>query len=46
MQIVFRDSKSLMLKIVKLTVNPEVMIADDVEYYKQIRNYNKQSEMP
>ena len=22
------------------------MIADDVEYYKQIRNYNKQSEMP
>ena len=45
-KIVFRDSKVWMLKNCKTHGESEVMIADDVEYYKQIRNYNKQSEMP
>ncbi len=45
-KIVFRDDKVWMLKYCKTHGESEVMIADDVEYYKQIRNYNKQSEMP
>lgn len=45
-KIVFRDQKVWMLKNCKTHGESEVMIADDVEYYKQIRNYNKQSEMP
>ena len=45
-KIVFRDEKVWMLKYCKKHGESEVMIADDVEYYKQIRNYNKQSEMP
>ena len=45
-KIVFRDNKVWMLKNCKTHGESEVMIADDVEYYKQIRNYNKQSEMP
>ncbi|WP_412467790.1 radical SAM protein [Pedobacter sp. KLB.chiD] len=45
-KIVFQDAKVFMLKNCRVHGNSKVMIADDVEYYKQIRNYNKQSEMP
>ena len=45
-KIVFQDAKVFMLKNCKVHGASKVMIADDVEYYKQIRNYNKQSEMP
>ena len=45
-KIVFQDAKVYMLKNCKTHGDSKVMIADDVEYYKQIRNYNKQSEMP
>ena len=45
-KIVFRDQKVWMLKHCKEHGDSEVMIADDIDYYKQIRNYNKQSEMP
>ncbi|PWS26548.1 radical SAM protein [Pedobacter yonginense] len=45
-KIVFQNAKVFMLKNCRTHGNSKVMIADDVEYYKQIRNYNKQSEMP
>lgn len=45
-KIVFQDSKVYMLKNCRAHGESKVMIADDVEYYKQIRNFNKQSEMP
>ncbi|SDL24310.1 hypothetical protein SAMN04487898_116118 [Pedobacter sp. ok626] len=45
-KIVFQDAKVFMLKHCRTHGDSKVMIADDVEYYKQIRNYNKQSEMP
>ncbi|MFA4866691.1 MAG: radical SAM protein [Pedobacter sp.] len=45
-KIVFQDEKVFMLKHCRTHGDSKVMIADDVEYYKQIRNYNKQSEMP
>ncbi|MEQ7799042.1 radical SAM protein [Pedobacter sp. ASV1-7] len=45
-KIVFQDEKVFMLKNCRAHGDSKVMIADDVEYYKQIRNYNKQSEMP
>lgn len=45
-KIVFQDAKVWMLKRCATHGESKVMIADDVEYYKQIRNYNKQSEMP
>jgi uncharacterized radical SAM superfamily Fe-S cluster-containing enzyme len=45
-KIVFQDAKVFMLKNCRPHGYSKVMIADDVEYYKQIRNYNKQSEMP
>lgn len=45
-KIVFQDEKVFMLKNCRTHGDSKVMIADDVEYYKQIRNYNKQSEMP
>lgn len=45
-KIVFQDGKVFMLKNCRTHGDSKVMIADDVEYYKQIRNYNKQSEMP
>jgi len=35
-----------MLKHCKTHGESKSMIADDVNYYKQLRNYNKQSEMP
>jgi len=45
-KIVFQDAKVFMLKNCRTHGDSKVMIADDVDYYKQIRNYNKQSEMP
>ncbi|MFK6999910.1 radical SAM protein [Flavobacterium oreochromis] len=45
-KIIFKDEKVWMLKHCKTHGESKVMIADDVEYYRQIRNYNKQSEIP
>lgn len=45
-KIVFRDNKVWMMKHCKTHGDTETLIADDIEYYKNIRNYNKQSEMP
>lgn len=45
-KIVFQDDKVWMLKHCKTHGELKSMIADDVNYYKQLRNYNKQSEMP
>ncbi|MFH7005753.1 radical SAM protein [Flavobacterium bizetiae] len=45
-KIVFQDDKVWMLKHCKTHGEIRSMIADDVNYYKQLRNYNKQSEMP
>ncbi|AND64901.1 radical SAM protein [Flavobacterium covae] len=45
-KIVFKDEKVWMLKHCKTHGDSRVMIADDIEYYRQIRNYNKQSEVP
>lgn len=45
-KIVFQDCRVFMLKNCRIHGDSKVMIADDVEYYKQIRNFNKQSEMP
>ena len=45
-KIVFQDEKVWMLKHCRTHGDSKVMIADDVEYYRQIRNYNKQSEVP
>lgn len=45
-KIVFRDGKVYMMKTCKEHGKSTVLIADDVEYYKSIRNYNKPSEIP
>ncbi|WP_299678752.1 radical SAM protein [uncultured Tenacibaculum sp.] len=45
-KIVFEDNKVYMLKRCPEHGNSKVLIADDVEYYKNIRNYNKPSETP
>ncbi len=45
-KIVFEDEKVWMLKRCPEHGNSKVLIADDIEYYKNIRNYNKPSEMP
>lgn len=45
-KIVFQNEKVWMLKHCKTHGESKSMIADDVNYYKQLRNYNKQSEMP
>ena len=45
-KIVFEDDKVFMLKRCKEHGQSKVLIADDVEYYKNIRNYNKPSETP
>jgi 7,8-dihydro-6-hydroxymethylpterin dimethyltransferase len=45
-KIVFEDDNVFMLKRCKEHGNSKVLIADDVEYYKNIRNYNKPSETP
>jgi 7,8-dihydro-6-hydroxymethylpterin dimethyltransferase len=45
-KIVFEDEKVFMLKTCKDHGFFKVLIATDIEYYKNIRNYNKASEMP
>ncbi len=45
-KIVFEDGKVYMLKRCNEHGNSKVLIADDIEYYKNIRNYNKPSETP
>lgn len=45
-KIVFEDDNVFMLKRCPEHGAEKVLIANDVEYYKSIRNYNKPSEMP
>jgi hypothetical protein len=45
-KIVFEEGKVFMLKNCTEHGFQKVLIATDVEYYKNIRNYNKPSEMP
>lgn len=45
-KIVFEDNNVFMLKRCSEHGNSKVLIADDKEYYKRIRNYNKPSETP
>ena len=45
-KIVFEDEKVFMLKRCPEHGNSRVLIADDIAYYKNIRNYNKPSETP
>lgn len=45
-KIVFEDDNVYMLKRCPEHGNSKVLIADDIEYYKNIRNYNKPSETP
>ncbi len=45
-KIVFENDKVYMLKRCPEHGNSKVLIADDIPYYKNIRNYNKPSEMP
>jgi uncharacterized radical SAM superfamily Fe-S cluster-containing enzyme len=45
-KIVFEDSNAYMLKTCPQHGFNKVLIATDIAYYKNIRNYNKPSEMP
>jgi uncharacterized radical SAM superfamily Fe-S cluster-containing enzyme len=45
-KIIFEDGKVFMLKNCPEHGFQKVIIATDIEYYKNIRNYNKPSEMP
>jgi 7,8-dihydro-6-hydroxymethylpterin dimethyltransferase len=45
-KIVFEDDRVYMLKRCPDHGQSKVLIADDVDYYKNIRNYNKPSETP
>lgn len=45
-KIVFENGNVYMLKRCKDHGNSKVLIADDIAYYKNIRNYNKPSETP
>ncbi len=45
-KIVFEDTNVFMLKRCPEHGNTKVLIADDITYYKNIRNYNKPSETP
>jgi 7,8-dihydro-6-hydroxymethylpterin dimethyltransferase len=45
-KIVFEDDRVFMLKICPDHGFQKVLIATDIEYYKNIRNYNKPSETP
>lgn len=45
-KIVFENEKVYMLKTCKEHGSTKVLIADDIEYYRNIRNYNKPSDMP
>lgn len=45
-KIIFQDNNVYMLKRCPEHGASKVLIADDIEYYKNIRNYNKASETP
>ena len=45
-KIIFEDHRVYMLKRCPEHGHSKVLIADDIEYYKNIRNYNKPSETP
>ena len=45
-KIVFENGNVYMLKRCNEHGNSKVLIADDIDYYKNIRNYNKPSETP
>ncbi len=45
-KIVFEQGKVYMLKRCPKHGRSKVLIADDIDYYKNIRNYNKPSDMP
>ncbi|TYP73622.1 radical SAM protein [Aquimarina intermedia] len=45
-KIVFEDEKVYMLKRCPVHGRSKVLIADDIAYYKNLRNYNKPSEFP
>ncbi len=45
-KIIFEDTNVYLVKTCKAHGFQKVLIADDIEYYKQIRNYNKASEYP
>jgi uncharacterized radical SAM superfamily Fe-S cluster-containing enzyme len=45
-KIIFQDDKVFLTKKCKDHGFQKVLIADDINYYKQIRNYNKASEYP
>jgi uncharacterized radical SAM superfamily Fe-S cluster-containing enzyme len=45
-KIIFQEEKVYMLKRCPEHGYSKVLIADDIPYYKEIRNYNKASEMP
>jgi len=45
-KIIFEDKNVYMLKRCPEHGHSKVLIADDIEYYKNIRNYNKPSETP
>lgn len=45
-KIIFENDKVYLTKFCKSHGFQKVLIADDVEYYKEIRNFNKQSEYP
>src|SRR6201985_3195581 len=45
-KIIFEEGKVFLTKICKDHGFQKVLIATDIEYYKQIRNYNKASEYP
>lgn len=45
-KIIFESDKVFLSKNCKTHGYQKVLIADDIEYYKQIRNYNKASEYP
>jgi hypothetical protein len=45
-KVIFEDNNVYMLKRCPEHGNSKVLIADDIEYYKKIRNYNKPSETP
>lgn len=45
-KIVFEDEQVFMLKRCPEHGNSKVLIADDIDYYKNLRNYNKPSETP
>ena len=45
-KIIFQDEKVYMLKRCPEHGSEKVLLATDIPYYKNIRNYNKPSEMP